>query len=127
VNWPAVRRGARWKSRPGLSARPEKPAQRALLVGINDYPDPQNRLEGCVNDVFLMSSVLQESGFDPDNIRVVLNERATRSAFWKRLDWLLDGAEDGDDRVSSTAVMARGFPLMAPGKRWIIRMNACAL
>src|SRR5205823_2492343 len=37
--------------------------RRALLVGVNDYPDPANRLEGCVNDVFLMSAVLQESGF----------------------------------------------------------------
>jgi len=38
-----------------LAARPQR---RALLIGINAYPNPANRLEGCVNDVFLMSSVL---------------------------------------------------------------------
>jgi hypothetical protein len=43
------------------SAQP--PRRRALLVGINEYPDPSDRLEGCVNDVFLMSSLLQESGY----------------------------------------------------------------
>jgi len=25
--------------------------KKALLVGINRYPDPGNELEGCVNDV----------------------------------------------------------------------------
>ena len=34
--------------------------RRALLVGINAYPKPEMRLNGCVNDVYLMSSVLQE-------------------------------------------------------------------
>ena len=76
-----------------------KPKRRALLVGINDYPDPANRLEGCVNDVFLMSSVLQESGFAPEDIRVVLNERATAAAIVDRLHWLLDDVETADERV----------------------------
>jgi metacaspase-1 len=76
-----------------------KPQHRALLVGINQYPDPANRLEGCVNDVFLMSSVLQECGFAPEDIRVVLNERATAKGVLERLEWLLDGAEDGQNRV----------------------------
>lgn len=76
-----------------------KPERRALLVGINDYPNPANRLEGCVNDVFLMSSVLQDCGFDAENIRVVLNERATAGGIRERLEWLLDGSKDGQDRV----------------------------
>src|SRR6185503_13610554 len=33
-------------------------SRRALLIGINDYPNPDNRLEGCVNDVFRMSAAL---------------------------------------------------------------------
>jgi hypothetical protein len=76
-----------------------KPKRRALLVGINNYPDPANRLEGCVNDVFLMSSVLQECRFAAEDIRVVLDERATSTAVLERLEWLLDGAEDSKDRV----------------------------
>ena len=76
-----------------------KPGRRALLVGINDYPDPANRLEGCVNDVFMVSSVLQESGFDPEEIRVVLDDRATTQGIMDRLHWLLDGVRNGDQRV----------------------------
>jgi hypothetical protein len=76
-----------------------KPTRRALLIGINDYPDPRNRLEGCVNDVFLMSSLLQEATFDSEDIRVVLNERATASGILDRLHWLLDDVKPGDERV----------------------------
>ena len=88
---------------PGVRAlaAPAKPRvpRRALLVGINDYPDPANRLEGCVNDVFRISATLQESGFRPADIRVVLNERATAATILDRLHWLLDGVKDGDERV----------------------------
>ncbi len=76
-----------------------KPTRRALLVGINDYPDPANHLDGCVNDVFLMSSVLQECGFKPEEIRVVLNDRATTAGIQERMSWLLDGVRSGDERV----------------------------
>ena len=75
------------------------PTRRALLVGINEYPDPRNKLEGCVNDAFLMSSVLQECGFDAGEIRLVLNERATTEAILDRLHWLLDDVRDGDERM----------------------------
>jgi metacaspase-1 len=77
----------------------EKPRRRALLIGINDYPDPANRLDGCINDTFLISALLQERGFDPEDIRVVLNERATADAIRERLAWLLEGAEDGMERL----------------------------
>jgi metacaspase-1 len=79
-----------------LGAGPER---RALLVGINAYPNPANRLEGCVNDVFLMSSVLQECGFRPEEIRVVLDDRATTGNILERLHWLLDNVAAGAERV----------------------------
>jgi len=72
--------------------------RKALLVGINDYPDPENQLNGCVNDVFRMSEVLQEMGYDPSEIKVVLNERATSQNLRKMMDWLLKDAESGDTR-----------------------------
>jgi hypothetical protein len=73
--------------------------RRALLVGINNYPQEQDRLEGCVNDVFLMSSALQECGFEPDSIRVCLDERATAQGITERLKWLLDDPRPGDERI----------------------------
>lgn len=92
------RRGARI-SRVIRKAVHRRPKQRALLVGINDYPGEADRLQGCVNDVFLMSAVLQECGFAPEDIRVVLDARATTAAILERLEWLLDGAGDGQQRV----------------------------
>lgn len=83
-------------------ARPQretKGRRRALLVGINDYIDPGSRLEGCVNDVFAMSAVLQECGFAPDEIRTCLDRRATAQGIRERLEWLLEDARPGDERV----------------------------
>lgn len=74
-------------------------ARRALLVGINEYPRPEMRLEGCVNDVYLISRRLQELGFAAENVRLVLNDRATATAIRDRLEWLLDGCGDGQGRV----------------------------
>lgn len=76
-----------------------KPKRRALLVGINEYPVEQNRLEGCVNDVFLISSVLQECGFSAEDIRVALDQRATAEDIRNRLAWLLEDTAPGDQRV----------------------------
>jgi hypothetical protein len=75
------------------------PQRRALLVGINEYPNAADRLEGCVNDVYLMSATLQESGFQPEEIRVVLDDRATAEGILERLHWLLDEVEEGGERV----------------------------
>ncbi|WOF74441.1 caspase family protein [Parvibaculaceae bacterium PLY_AMNH_Bact1] len=82
-----------------LARSARRKPRRALLVGINDYPQEQDRLYGCVNDVFLMSSVLQECGFAPDEIRTCLDDRATASGILERLEWLLDDPQPNDERV----------------------------
>jgi hypothetical protein len=56
-------------------------------------------LEGCVNDVYLMSSVLQECRFRPEDIRVVLDDRATTANILERFHWLLDNVGADDERV----------------------------
>lgn len=88
------------RARPSAT-RKTSPKRRALLVGINEYPNEEDRLEGCVNDVFLMSSLLQESGYAAEDIRVVLDKRATTKGIRDRLEWLLDGVDasdtEGDD------------------------------
>lgn len=82
-----------------VAKAPARKKRRALLVGINDYPNEQDRLSGCVNDVFTMSSVLQETGFEPESIRAVLDDRATAQGILSRLEWLLDDPQPGDERV----------------------------
>ena len=46
-----------------------------------------------------MSAMLQECGFAPEEIRMVLNERATAKGILDRLHWLLDDLQSGDERV----------------------------
>lgn len=82
-----------------LPAAAPSTRRKALLIGIDDYPDPANRLSGCVNDVFAMSATLQDCGFEPEQIRVCLNERATADGILSRLEWLVDGAQSGDQLV----------------------------
>lgn len=101
VSRPRVAR-AMAKSRKSLLTAVEvarSPRRRALLVGINDYPNKKDQLHGCVNDVYLMSSVLQECGFEPEDIRVVLNGRATARGILERMHWLLEDAKEGDEIV----------------------------
>jgi hypothetical protein len=67
-------------------------------VGINDYPDPANRLEGCINDTFLVSALLQEQGggihrdggprvrglTPPDDIRHRHLRRDAKEQMWRQ-------------------------------------------
>lgn len=95
---PAPAVGGPWFKAPIIQRRsPRK--RRALLIGINEYPQPENRLSGCVNDVFQMSAMLQERGYQPEEIRVVLDARATTRGVNERLKWLLEDVRAGDERV----------------------------
>ncbi|MEZ6070668.1 MAG: caspase family protein [Pirellulales bacterium] len=78
---------------------PRAPRKRALLVGINEYPDPCVRLQGCVNDVFRVSATLQEMGFDAEQIRLLVDHRATAARILERLDWLVDDVRPNDQLV----------------------------
>lgn len=65
-----------------------KREEKALLVGINRYPGAP--LAGCVNDVQDMAETLVETyGFSPENVRLLVDERATTQAIKDRIDWLV--------------------------------------
>jgi len=73
-------------------------AKKALLIGINAYD--QSALRGCVNDASAMYDLLtQQFGFPPDDVRVVVDDRATAQAIKDRLDWLVTGLAPGDVAV----------------------------
>jgi hypothetical protein len=82
-----------------IGKRPAHRKQRALLVGINNYPQEADRLSGCVNDVFSMSAMLQDQGWSPDSIRVVLDERATTAGILERMKWLLEDVRNDPEEV----------------------------
>ncbi len=73
-------------------------ARKALLVGLNRYPDPENTLKGCINDVRQVNDLLYSRfGFAADgSTRLLTDARATTAAIVDRLHWLLDGARAGD-------------------------------
>ncbi len=71
---------------------------RAVLVGVDTYERSDvPPLSGCVNDVALVRRTLKSVfGVPNEDIRVVVNERATKANILSRLNSTLDQAEDGD-------------------------------
>jgi hypothetical protein len=95
-----LNRSVRRLMRKALDDNKVLPDHRALLIGVDRYAHPSIRpLDGCVNDTFLVSSVLQELGMPVQNIRLLHNERATASAIRDRLEWLLDDFDPGEFRT----------------------------
>ena len=71
-------------------------AKKALLVGINDY-EGINDLNGCLNDVTNMRNVLKTYlGFSNRDIRVLVDDRATKENIIYRLNWMVKNAKSGD-------------------------------
>ncbi|MGE0085937.1 MAG: caspase family protein [Desulfococcaceae bacterium] len=74
-------------------------ARRAFLVGINDYRTTRD-LRGSHNDVSNMRSILKDYlGFTNNDIRVLLDDRATKDAILYRLEYMVDKALPGDFMV----------------------------
>jgi metacaspase-1 len=68
----------------------------ALLVGINDYKGI-NDLQGCINDVTNVRSILKTYfGFTNDEIRVLTDSRATRANILNRLEKMINLSTKGD-------------------------------
>ena len=71
---------------------------KALLVGINKYPDPQNELRGCINDILDMEHFIAETNkvYAKQNIKKLTDRDATKKGIVTQIKWLLDGAQPGD-------------------------------
>lgn len=51
-----------------------------LFIGINDYPNPDNRLKGCVNDAIEMQKAMVEKfGFKKADTTLLTDRQATRA------------------------------------------------
>jgi metacaspase-1 len=69
--------------------------RKALLVGINAYPDAP--LRGCINDVQQMKGLLKQYyGFEDDGIKLLLDGDATAAGIKAGLGWLAEGGADPD-------------------------------
>ena len=71
---------------------------KALLVGINAYPNPSNNLRGCINDIVDMEYFIASKNkvYQKENIRTLTDSRATKKGILSALNWLLLGASAGD-------------------------------
>jgi metacaspase-1 len=70
--------------------------KQALLVGINNYQGVNN-LQGCINDVTNVRSILKDYfGFTNKDIRVLTDERATKKNILSRLSKMVENATKGD-------------------------------
>ena len=75
-------------------------AKRALLIGINNYENFQN-LRGCVNDTKSMRKILMNYlDFEAENIRVIVDDRATKKNIVERLKWLVKVSKPDDQDVA---------------------------
>lgn len=71
--------------------------RRALLVGITDYAPLASDLVSAPADIAAWQHLLRSHyRFGTDEMRVLLNERATKEAVVDRLVWLFADAEPGD-------------------------------
>ncbi len=78
---------------------PAAPNKRALLIGVNKYPNLPvfSQLKGCVNDVEAMRSLLETTfKFPPSNIQQLLDEEATEKNIRAALERLLESCGEGD-------------------------------
>lgn len=74
-------------------------ADRALLIGINDYSHGGfTPLSGALNDVQAMSRLLRDGfGLDTANIKTLTDQQATRKGILDAMDhWLIEGSSEND-------------------------------
>ena len=60
---------------------------KALLVGINDYPNPNNNLRGCINDIVDMEYFITTKNkvYTKENIKTLTDSRATKKSILDHL------------------------------------------
>jgi metacaspase-1 len=72
--------------------------KKALLVGINKYVDPRMELRGCVNDANNMKDILiNYYDFQPDQIKMLLDEHATKQNIMRSLYMMVTTSTPGDE------------------------------
>jgi hypothetical protein len=71
---------------------------KALLIGINAYPNPNNNLRGCINDIVDMENFIASKNkvYAKENIKTLIDSKATKKGILEHLNWLLLGASSGD-------------------------------
>ncbi|CAN5525820.1 hypothetical protein BH09BAC4_BH09BAC4_32410 [soil metagenome] len=87
----------------------------ALLIAINEYPIPQHRLSGCVNDMLSVKQYLENHFPDRLTLDIRQDEQATRQCVIDAFT-LFDKAQEGD--VCFLYYSGHGSQAVAPKEFW---------
>jgi hypothetical protein len=89
---------------------------KALLVGINAYPNPSNNLRGCINDIVDMENFIASKNkvYQKENIKTLTDSRATKKSILDHLNWLLLGASAGDQILFHYSGHGAQLPSQSP-------------
>jgi hypothetical protein len=89
---------------------------KALLVGINAYPNPSNNLRGCINDIIDMENFIASKNkvYQKENIRTLTDSKATKKGILTALNWLLLGASAGDQLLFQYSGHGAQIPSHSP-------------
>jgi len=71
--------------------------KRALFIAIDDYPPPNSKLGGCLNDAKLLGECLhQYCGYGAENLHVLFNKDATQANVIAKLKELVTASRPTD-------------------------------
>jgi hypothetical protein len=89
---------------------------KALLVGINKYPNPRNELRGCVNDILDIEHFITETNkvYAKQNIKKLTDKQATKKEIVTQIKWLLEGAQSGDQLLFHYSGHGAQTPTLSP-------------
>ena len=89
---------------------------KALLVGINEYPNASNHLRGCINDIVDMEYFIASKNkvYPKENIKTLTDSRATKKGILTALNWLLLGANAGDQILFQYSGHGAQIPSLSP-------------
>ena len=89
---------------------------KALLVGINAYSNPSNNLRGCIKNIVDMEYFIASKNkvYPKDNIRTLTDSRATKKGILSALNWLLQGANAGDQLLFQYSGHGAQIPSHSP-------------
>lgn len=87
-------------------------AKRAVCVGVDEYAERTiPRLSGCANDARAVAGALtQHFGFPESDVKLLLNDRATKEGVLRAIDWMLMTASAGDVLVLYVASYGTVMP-----------------
>ena len=89
---------------------------KALLVGINKYPNPNNELKGCVNDILDIEHFITETNkvYSKQNIKKLTDKQATKKEIVTQIKWLVEGAQSGDQLLFHYSGHGAQTPTLSP-------------